>query len=424
MTVSPLSNLLFDVDTLAEGLQIAQKQRKKRRAEPELKIKRPTKSEERRAEEKHKKDKFTRQFLHVIHKPTYCVTKWHNCYDEPIPHARHSLSAFKSKTETFSGLAVSRMKTALNWLYLFADKKRVHSKAPWVNKNGKICHDFTFRLAFITLTLSGKQKHTDEHIKEKMLKPFLHWIQRSYKASYVWKAEAQLNGNIHFHITIDTFIHWKSVRAKWNGLLASQGYSKCFQDGSNDKGDAATQIKAIRNEKGHAGIVGGYLTKGSIEEKEHYRLKNKLVTIDELLQGSEGVSCNIETKKHYSRFIDGRLWSQSQSLSNINVEFDEFDPDFKATEKSFFHDNDLKNLGTVLFKEAKEKHKGKTESERIVLGYDDVSLKKKFCKFHNVFVHKNLKSLRIPDKISKLIADEKANRSLNTQRSFTVESLF
>ena len=56
-------------------------------------------------------------------------------------------------------------------------------------------------MKFITLTLSDVQAHTDDSIKEHMLQPFLYWLQRYYNCSYVWKAETQINGNIHFHIT-------------------------------------------------------------------------------------------------------------------------------------------------------------------------------------------------------------------------------
>lgn len=372
----------------------------------------------------HKQWLRTPVYRHMIHKPTFCVLTHRNALNEPLPHDRHQLSNFKSKNETFSGLAKTRMQTALNWLFLFSDKKRVYSKKGWVTKKGEICHNFSFRLAFITLTLSAKQKHTDEYIKDKMLKPFLHWITRSYKSSYVWKAETQLNGNIHFHITIDTFIHWKSVRAKWNSLLAREGYCKMFQDGTNDKGDSATQIKAIHNEKGHAKVVGGYLTKGSIEEKYHYDLSRKKTTIEELLKNSEGVSCNIENKKHYSRFVDGRLWSQSESLSNVDVSLSDSSCNLKVVEGDFFKNNEVKNLGRVLLTEAVEKHKGKSEQERLVLGYDELSLKKKYSRFFNVFIHKNLKFARLPDELSAVLVKEKESRKFNLQRSFTVDSLF
>lgn len=402
---------------------------------PVLEVQRPPTAKERKEarerlkaqEQQEKRDKDARMkpvIRHMIHKPTFCVFQWHNEFDEPIPHKRHTLSAFKKKNDTFSGLAKTRMQTALNWLFLFSDKKRVYSKKGWLTKKGEICHNFSFRLAFITLTLSDKQKHSDEYIKDKMLKPFLHWITRSYKSSYVWKAETQLNGNIHFHITIDTFIHWKSVRAKWNSLLAREGYCKTFQDGTNDKGDSATQIKAIHNEKGHAKVVGGYLTKGSIEEKYHYDLKNKKVTIEKLLENSEGVSCNIETKKHYTRFVDGRLWSQSESLSNVDVSLSDTSVDLNKVEGEFFKNNKIKCLGRVLLDEAKKEHSGKTEQERLILGYDDLTLKKKYSRFFNVFIHANLKFARLPVELSHVLLEEKAQRKFNLQRSFTVESLF
>lgn len=381
---------------------------------------------------------------HMIHKPTYCVLTWRNEKDEPIPRNKHTLSSFKKKNEVMSTQSISGLKQGLNWLYVFADKKRVYSKVPWLNKKGEECHNFTFRLAFITLTLSAKQFHTDEQIKDLMLKPFLHWLTRSYKSSYVWKAETQLNGNIHFHVTIDTFIHWRSVRAKWNGLLAAQGYCKVFQDGTNDKGNSATQIKAIKNEKGHAGIVGGYLTKGSIEEKEHYRLKTKQeiesgksvqyydhqakewkekITIDELLLNSEGISQNIETKKHYTRFVEGRLWSQSASISSVDLFMSDVDTNLLQVEGDFFKSNTPKRLSTVMINEQKKKLVGVPENERIIMGNDDLSLEKRYLSYSNVFIHKNLKSCRLPDELSKKLLEEKNNRTFNTQRSFTVESL-
>lgn len=380
--------------------------------------------EQQREKDNEKEFLRTPYYRHVIHKPTFCVVVHHNALDEPLLQERHQLSNFKSKIDTMSALAVTRMKTALNWQYLFADKKRLYSKQAWKNSKGHDQHEFTFSLAFITLTLSDKQKHTDEEIKDRMLKPFLHWLTRSYHASYVWKAETQLNGNIHFHLTIDTFIHWKSVRAKWNKLLSQEGYCKMLQDGTNDKGDSATQIKAIKNEKGHAKIVGGYLTKGSIEEKYYSDLKDKKITIDELLQHSEGCSCSIETKKTYTRFVAGRLWGQSESLSNIDISHSDCNADFQDSEKAFFQNNKIKKLSTVMFEEAKLKRLSLTPGEISVMGFDDLSLKKKFQRYENVFIHKHLKTCRIPDGISKMIVRERDNRTFNTQRSFTVDSLF
>src|SRR5213079_1819998 len=95
---------------------------------------------------------------------------------------------FQSKNSIQSRKSYKRLTNAINWMLVFSDKKRVFEKS-----SGKT---FSFRLAFLTLTLSERQKHTDQYIKEHLLQPFLYWLDRSHKASYVWKAESQLNGNI------------------------------------------------------------------------------------------------------------------------------------------------------------------------------------------------------------------------------------
>ena len=194
----------------------------------------------------------------VSHSPTYSVISFKRA--DGLKENRKPPCAFVSKNEIQSIKSMTRLKNAVNWMLLFADKKRVFSK-----KDNK---SFYFRLAFITLTLPSAQQHSDDVIKEKCLQPFLLWLSRYYNSLYVWKAESQLNGNIHFHITIDTYVPWKSIRAKWNKLTAKLNYCKVFQDGTNDKGDAATQVKAVLSEKKCANDIGGYMSK-----KDHVKKK-------------------------------------------------------------------------------------------------------------------------------------------------------
>lgn len=363
----------------------------------------------------------------VIHKPTYCVLIHHNINDEPIKHDRHMLSNFRVKLDgEMSKQAKSRFSTALNWLFLFADKKNVYCKEGWIDKDGKERHNFSFRLAMITLTLSDAQFHSDAEIKEKLLQPFLNWLTRSHRASFVWKAETQLNGNIHFHINVDKFIPWKSVRSKWNTLLAAQGYCKIFNDGSNDKGNAATDISAIKNEKGLAAVVGGYLTKGSIEEKYHDELKKKKVTIEELIEKGNYISCDVNTRKHYTRLVEGRIWGQSESISNVDVRISAVDEGwerFGISEREFFRGNDLKRLSDVMLQEAKKKFVNYSELDKCKFGFDDVTLKKQFSRYANVYIHRNLKFCKLPDILQVRIQEEKLNRQFHGQKYFTVDSL-
>lgn len=213
--------------------------------------------------------------------------------------------------------AARRIGAALNWMILFSPMKTVFSI--------KEQRSFKFRINFITLTLPSPQMHSDHYIKQHLLAPFLKWMERSWLVnSYIWKAEAQENGNIHFHITTNTFIHWKSVRAKWNRLLSNHGYCKVFQDGTNDKGDAATEIRSVRKMAGIVSYIQGYITKKDVFKKKlsvNCPVNEGIMTKLAFRQ----VTCigtGAPITKEYKRPIQGKLWSTSHNLSKIRCFLD------------------------------------------------------------------------------------------------------
>jgi hypothetical protein len=58
-----------------------------------------------------------------------------------------------------------------------------------------------FKLSFLTLTLSAEQALCDKSITKDLLAPFIrHYRYLKLMNNYVWKAEKQKNGNIHYHI--------------------------------------------------------------------------------------------------------------------------------------------------------------------------------------------------------------------------------
>jgi hypothetical protein len=191
----------------------------------------------------------------------------------------------------------------MKWLLLFSHAKRVYSKA--TKKS------YWFKINFITLTLSHAQMHSDEYIKRHMLYPFLRWMARSHNAKlYLWKAEAQKNGNIHFHITTNTFIHWKSIRRKWNSIQSKHGYQKVWTDGNIHPDPNSTDVHAVIREE----QVANYMVK--------YMLKN-------------------QTDR---RLITGRLWACSPELSNLKITFDQHDKDFYQSAELIKTQSDLKVL--------------------------------------------------------------------------------
>jgi hypothetical protein len=199
--------------------------------------------------------------------------------------------------------AATKINNCMQWLLMFSPKKRVYSKASKKT--------FTFRINFITLTLSGAQIHSDEFIKEHMLYPFLRWMGRSHSAKlYLWKAETQANGNIHFHITCNTFIHWQSIRRKWNQIQSKHGYLKKWTEG-NVKGDPnSTDVHSVRDED----MVANYMVK--------YMLKND------------------ESR----RKVEGRVWACSPELSRMKIYIDQQDSDYDKTMDCIAEHAEIKKL--------------------------------------------------------------------------------
>jgi hypothetical protein len=58
-----------------------------------------------------------------------------------------------------------------------------------------------------------------------IVSPMLNYLRKHYKLNnYIWRAEKQKNGNIHYHLITDVFIpHW-DLRKKWNQYLQNLGY--------------------------------------------------------------------------------------------------------------------------------------------------------------------------------------------------------
>lgn len=125
--------------------------------------------------------------------------------------------AYNRPDGVISEKAERRIKTAIDWLCATAEEKTFYTKARKVKSK--------FRVNFITLTLPSLQAHSDNVIKKECLNHFLTILRTKYKCSkYVWKAEAQQNGNIHFHIASDVFIHHTALRNHWNTIIEKLCY--------------------------------------------------------------------------------------------------------------------------------------------------------------------------------------------------------
>nr|WP_185147447.1 hypothetical protein [Ornithobacterium rhinotracheale] len=88
-------------------------------------------------------------------------------------------------------------------------------------------------LSFVTLTLPSAQKHHDRVLR-KILAKYLDHLKKVYGLkNYLWKAETQKNGNIHFHVLIDTQIPRKDIQRIWNQYINKLGYVDRYSEKMN-----------------------------------------------------------------------------------------------------------------------------------------------------------------------------------------------
>lgn len=174
-------------------------------------------------------------------------------------------------TKTYSGdmtsSSINRLRRVINTLVAIAEPKQAQD---W--KRGK---EFTFKLNFITLTLPAAQGAiTDKQIKKEALEPFLRNCKRKLNLkSYVWKAEKQDNGNLHFHLTTDTYIHYEDLRNEWNNALRPLGFIDRFEAKHNHSHPNSTDVHAIHKVKDLTSYLIKYMTK---ENKDEERILGKM----------------------------------------------------------------------------------------------------------------------------------------------------
>lgn len=165
------------------------------------------------------------------------------------------------------------------------------------------------KVVFITLTLPAKQIESDNDIKKKYLNQFLIEMQRYCLVDlYVWRAEKQKNGNIHFHIIVNKNIHWAWVRRTWNRILSkgennyisrfSQKMQDFFKDGFKMQYDGrseqkqrevynrekknkwtnpnSTDLKLIENEKALNNYISKYLSKNNNNDDDSQKVTGKI----------------------------------------------------------------------------------------------------------------------------------------------------
>lgn len=161
-----------------------------------------------------------------------------------------------------SDKAAKRMRTAIEWLVASAKEKSVYLKETKSN--------FKFKVNFITLTLAQPQSDlSDKKFKSLLLEPFIKRMKYHFNLkNYVWKAETQQNGNIHIHLTTDTFIHYLDIRKHWNQILYKHGYLSEFFDKHGHHDPNSTDVHSVQNVQNLAAYLVKYFSKNDNDRRK------------------------------------------------------------------------------------------------------------------------------------------------------------
>lgn len=240
-------------------------------------------------------------------------------------------TAFLNSSRQGNGIlskqATKRLKLAIEYFLLL---NRSNDK-----KSSKLRKSIDKQITFITLTLPSKQIHTDNEIKSKCLNQFLIEISKyNYVSNYVWRAEYQENGNIHFHILVNRYICWRDLRYRWNRIINKLGYvdrysenmKEFHKDGFNVRKDLLNkwtlkqQLKAYKN-----GIQTNWRSPNSTDIHSLKLITNiKSYLTKYLTKTTQELKENFNSQTEEKSGI-GRSWGASVVISNIKGATTEID---------------------------------------------------------------------------------------------------
>jgi hypothetical protein len=173
-----------------------------------------------------------------------------------------------------------------------------------------------YKVTFITLTLSSEQIHSTNTITKECLNQFFVEAKKKWNLKrYVWKAEFQRNGNLHYHILTDMFVpHWE-LKQVWNRIQNKLGYIDRYAERTGKRQPNSTDIHSVRKVKNISKYVMKYMSKGIGSVKEQVSA-SELGYVKRGMKDKRSLTneCKAWIKSNRENY---RIWGCSQELSNI-----------------------------------------------------------------------------------------------------------
>lgn len=107
---------------------------------------------------------------------------------------------------------------------------------------------FKHTLSVITLTVAERKHNlTGKQAYPKLLKPFIRIMREKHDMNtYIWKAELQESGQLHYHITTRSIIHFQIIKDVWNNLQRKNNLLKDFKAKFGHDNPNGTDIHEVK----------------------------------------------------------------------------------------------------------------------------------------------------------------------------------
>lgn len=220
-------------------------------------------------------------------------TKWHGA--KGASHAQLDVERKKAYKGIVSEGARKRMQQACDILIQLS-RVKVRYRA------GK--KPFPFRLGFLTLTVTGKVRDPNE--VHPLFKKALDWL-RYRKCLYVWKAEYQQRGQVHYHLIINQYIPWQDIKAYWNKIQKQAGYLQEFGREYGHFQPNSVDIRSVKNAK----TLGNYLLK--------YLMKDNKIPANGHLKKWWGASQSL-LEKRFEYELDNPSYDKLMQSKDIYID--------------------------------------------------------------------------------------------------------
>lgn len=249
--------------------------------------------------------------------PRKITTYLKNCADNRIVNAMNhdyereigikELPKENKANGIMSYKASHQINEKIDWMLLITKEKDAPQKI--------FASNYKWKINMLTVSLSAKQIHSDKVIKSKLLDHYILKLHRLFNVkNYIWRAETQYNGNIHFHIITDVFIPYKAAQFQWNKVQEKLGYIDEFEKKHKYRTPNSTDIHSIKKVKHLGKYLSKYMGKNScgvVVPANHKEFKPPVGFF------ATYYKCELKKNTKFFRPVSGRLWGCSAQLSKL-----------------------------------------------------------------------------------------------------------